>query len=199
MAGSSADFFLQAARLLTVLDAQCDMDAMVEALGQSVESGNKILFFGNGGSAADAQHLTAECLVRLRPERLRPPIAALCLSLDSSTLTACANDLGFDQLFERAIAGLGCPGDVAFALSTSGSSENVVRGLRCARDRGLTTVGFLGGTGGAALAACDYALVVPAHTTALIQIAHIAAGHQLLFQLEDRLFPQDPLEVGRLG
>lgn len=173
--------------LLEAIRPSTDLTAISAALHECILQGGKIMFFGNGGSAADAQHLTAECLIQLRKDRPRDPIPAICLSMDPSTLTACGNDLGYDRLFERSITALGRRGDVAFGLSTSGNSTNVIRALKRAREIGLTTIGLLGSGGGAALEHCDHAIVVPSETTAAIQIAHITIAHQILFDLEDLL------------
>ena len=151
----------------------------------SVRRGGKLLWFGNGGSAADAQHIAAELIIRYRTTRA--PIAALALSTDTSALTACANDFGFEAVFERQIEGLGRAGDVAVGISTSGRSENVLRGLRRAKSMGLHTVGLTGGTGGSMRDACDALILVPSSVTARIQEMHILVGHMLCKALEERL------------
>src|SRR6202789_549987 len=135
--------------------------AVVDASETSLRGGGKLLFCGNGGSAADAQHLATEMLIRLRPNSERPSIAALALTLDPAMLTACGNDYGYDRVFERPLRGLGRKGDVLFGITTSGRSPNVVRALAAAREMGIVTVGLLGGAGEPALAQCDLALVVP--------------------------------------
>jgi D-sedoheptulose 7-phosphate isomerase len=152
---------------------------------QSVRQGGKLLFFGNGGSAADAQHIAAELVVRYKSDR--KAIAAIALTTDTSTLTACGNDLGFDAIFERQIEALGRPGDVAIGISTSGKSPNVLRGLRQARNGGLKTVGVAGGTGGDMGTICDSMITVPSTVTARIQEMHITIGHMLCVALETRL------------
>src|SRR6266403_5539760 len=133
--------------------------AAMATLEASVRRGGKILLFGNGGSASDAQHIAAELVVRYKSNRL--PIAALPLTTDTATLTACANDLGYDTIFQRQIEAIGRKGDVAFAISTSGRSPNVLRGLRQAKSMGLQTVGLSGGIGGEMRDACDSLIVVP--------------------------------------
>jgi D-sedoheptulose 7-phosphate isomerase len=147
--------------------------------------GGKVILFGNGGSAADAQHIAAELIVRYKADRA--PIAAIALTTDSSVLTACANDLGFERLFERQVEGLGRANDVAFGISTSGNSQNVLRGLYKARTMGLSTVGLTGGTGGQMKTVCDALIVVPTSITARIQEMHILIGHMLCKALESRL------------
>ncbi|SRR5258708_1957239 len=157
----------------------------LEILEQGVRGGGKLLLFGNGGSAADAQHIAAELIIRYKADRAA--ISAIALTTDSSALTACGNDLGFDALFERQIEGLGREGDVAVGISTSGNSANVLRGLRQARAMGLKTVGLTGGTGGQMRTACDALIVVPSSVTARIQEMHITIGHVLCKALEQRL------------
>lgn len=162
-----------------------DFGLVLAILEQSVRQGGKLLFFGNGGSAADAQHIAAELVVRYKSDR--KAIAAIALTTDTSTLTACGNDMGFDALFERQIEALGRPGDVAIGISTSGKSPNVLRGLRQARNAGLKTVGLAGGTGGDMAAICDSMITVPSAVTARIQEMHITIGHMLCLALESRL------------
>jgi len=142
----------------------------------SLRHGGKLFFCGNGGSAADAQHLATELLV--------------ALTLDPAALTAGGNDYGFDEVFARPLSGLGRQGDVLFGITTSGRSPNVIKALQVARDMGIGTIGFLGGDGGAAAALCDVALIVPSSETARIQETHIALGHAILELLEDRLIAQ---------
>src|ERR1700744_6068232 len=153
----------------------------------SLRGGGKLMFCGNGGSAADSQHLATEMLIRLRGSHERPSIAALALTLDPAMLTACGNDYGYDRVFERPLRGLGRRGDVLFGITTSGRSANVIKALEAARDMGIVTVGMLGGSGEPALALCDLALLVPDSETARIQECHIALGHAVLELLEDRL------------
>lgn len=159
--------------------------ASLALLERAVRAGGKILLFGNGGSAADAQHIAAELVIRYKADRA--PIAAIALSTDTSALTACGNDLGFDAIFERQVAALGQPQDVAVGISTSGNSPNVLRGLRQARDMGLKTLGFGGGSGGQLPSVCDAMIVVPSTVTARIQEMHITIGHMLCKALERRL------------
>ena len=136
--------------------------------------GGKILFCGNGGSAADAQHLAAEFVNRFQLER--PPLPAMALTTDTSVLTAIGNDYGFDQVYLKQVQALGCPGDILVGISTSGNSPNVVEAMRVAKEKGLFTVG-LTGKNGEMVQFCDFALLVPHSVTALIQETHIAVGH----------------------
>jgi D-sedoheptulose 7-phosphate isomerase len=164
--------------------------AVVDACEDSLRNGGKLMFCGNGGSAADSQHLATEMLIRLRPKTERESIAALALTMDPAMLTAGGNDYGYDRVFERPLRGLGRRGDVLFGITTSGRSPNVVKALTAAREMGIVTVGLLGGTGEPALAACDHPLLVPDTETARIQECHIALGHAVLELLEDRLLAQ---------
>jgi D-sedoheptulose 7-phosphate isomerase len=161
--------------------------AVVGACEAALRGGGKLMFCGNGGSAADAQHLATELTVRLRSRVERPSYPALALAADPATLTAGGNDYGFEQVFARPLRGLGRAGDVLFGITTSGRSPNVLRALEAAREMGIVTIGLLGGDGGPARALCDHALVVPSGETARIQEVHIALGHAVLELLEDRL------------
>jgi len=155
---------------------------LVGVCAKALGGEGKVVFFGNGGSAADAQHLATEFTVRYR--RDRAPMAALALTTDSSALTAIGNDLGFDQLFARQVRALGRPGDVAIGITTSGHSPNVILGLEAARDMGLVAAAFGGGDGGDLAGLADPLLIVPSATTARIQEMHIALGQMLCGALE---------------
>src|ERR1700761_6475632 len=161
--------------------------AVVDACEASLRAGGKLLFCGNGGSAADSQHLATEMLIRLRSSHERESIPALARTLDPAMLTACGNDYGYERVFERPLRGIGRRGDVLFGITTSGRSGNVVRALGAAREMGIVTVGLLGGKGEPALSLCDLALVVPDTETARIQECHISLGHAVLELLEDRI------------
>lgn len=158
---------------------------MLDVWATSVQNGGKILFFGNGGSAADAQHLSAELVVRFISDRA--PIAAIALNTDTSALTAGSNDLGYAQVFARQIDALGKPGDVAVGISTSGTSPNVVEGLKMARSKGLIATALTGNDGGIMPQLADPVLIVPANSTRRIQEMHITLGHMLCGALEQRL------------
>jgi D-sedoheptulose 7-phosphate isomerase len=158
---------------------------LISACVKSVRGGGKLLFFGNGGSAADAQHLATELTVRYK--RDRAAIAALALTTDTSALTAVGNDLGFEQVFARQIEALGRKGDVAIAISTSGKSPNVLAALRRARTQGLVTAALSGKDGGDLAGLTDHLLVVPSETTARIQEMHILLGQMLCGALETEL------------
>ncbi|MFN0042434.1 MAG: D-sedoheptulose 7-phosphate isomerase, partial [Alphaproteobacteria bacterium] len=160
-------------------------DRMVSAWVHAIKGGNKLLFFGNGGSAGDAQHLATELTVRYIKNR--SAIAAIALTTDSSALTAIGNDLGFDQVFARQIEALGKPGDVAVAISTSGKSPNVIEGLKAARAMGLIATALGGKGGGDMVGLAEPLLVVPSDTTARIQEMHITLGQMLCGALEFEL------------
>jgi D-sedoheptulose 7-phosphate isomerase len=142
--------------------------------------------FGNGGSAADAQHIAAEFVGRFNFDR--PALPALALSVNSSCVTAIGNDFGFDQVFSRQIEALGAPGDVAIGITTSGNSPNVIRAMVAARKIGLKTVGFTGSTGGQLKEAVDHCICVPSDETPRIQECHILVGHVLSQLVEETLF-----------
>lgn len=158
---------------------------MAETIFRSLEKGGKLMLCGNGGSAADAQHLAAEFLVRLRSHVDREALPAIALAMDTSTLTACANDYSFECLYERMVQGLGRPGDILLGITTSGRSKNVIRALQAARIKNIITLGFLGGDGGEALQECDISFVVPSKETGRIQEVHITLGHILIEMIED--------------
>jgi len=158
-----------------------------DVIAKSISNGGKLLLCGNGGSAADAQHLAAEFLVRLTSDVNRESIPALSLAQDTSTLTACINDYGSDEIFKRVFSGLSSKGDTLLAITTSGNSRNIIETLKFANEKGIYSIGFLGNGGGEALQYCDSAFVVPEKVTARIQESHITAGHALLQYIEDLL------------
>ena len=165
-------------------------EVLIEAgdiITESISSGGKLLLCGNGGSAADAQHLAAEFLVRLTSDVNRQSIPALALAQDTSTLTACINDYGPDDIFKRVFSSLSTTGDTLLAITTSGNSKNIIETLKLAKERGIFSLGFLGNGGGEALSYCDLAFVVPSKITGRIQESHITAGHALLQYIEDSL------------
>jgi D-sedoheptulose 7-phosphate isomerase len=156
------------------------------AMALCLTGGGKILFCGNGGSAADAQHLAAELVNRFMMER--PPLPAIALTTDTSALTAIGNDYSFDRIFSKQVQALGRPGDVLVGISTSGRSANVNEAMRVALDNGLVTVGLGGGDGGTMLPLCRHALIVPDTRTPLIQETHAAIGHLLCGLVDYYLF-----------
>jgi len=160
---------------------------MVQVIADCLGTGGKIFFCGNGGSAADAQHLATELLVRLRGGVERPSWPAIALTLDPAALSAGGNDYGFEMVFARPLSGLGRAGDVLVAITTSGRSPNVVRALETAAALGIARLGLLGGTGHPAAGLCQHAIVVPSSETARVQETHITIGRGLLELVEDRL------------
>lgn len=185
-----------AALLRSGLDEHLDLFRRLAALGPMIEQAaglivdtlsqrGKLMLCGNGGSAADSQHLAAELAGRFVKDRR--PLAAVALSTDTSLLTSIGNDYSFDEVFSRQVTGLGCKGDCLLAISTSGNSRNVVRAAEAARAAGMRVVGLLGRDGGALRGLCDAAIVVPSTTTARIQEAHIFIGHTLCAMVEEAL------------
>jgi D-sedoheptulose 7-phosphate isomerase len=167
--------------------------AVAEAMTQCLRSGKKILFFGNGGSAADAQHLAAELSGRFLRER--PSLSGWALTTNSSVLTAVGNDYSFDDVFARQIHGIGSRDDIAFAITTSGNSPNILRAVDVARDKKLVTVGLTGRTGGKVRSAVDHCICIPSDQTPRIQEAHILTGHILCELIEETLFAQASAET----
>ena len=161
--------------------------AVVDACERALRGGGKLIFCGNGGSAADAQHLATEMVIRLRGAVSRQSWPAITLALDTSAVTAAVNDFGVEEMFARPLRGLGRVGDVLFGITTSGRSPKVLGALKAAREMGITAIGLLGSTGGEALALCDLAVVVPDEDTARVQECHITLGHAILTLLEDRM------------
>ena len=168
---------------------------MGDEIAHSIENNGKIMLCGNGGSAADAQHLAAEMLVRLRPMNNREGIAAIALAQDTSTITACGNDFGYDMLYERVLRSLGKKGDCLIGITTSGNSKNVILAMNAAQEMDIKVFGFLGCKGGEALKYCDEAFIVPSDDTGRIQEAHITAGHALMEYIEDRLIESNYLHL----
>ena len=159
--------------------------AIAHAVISALFSGNKLLLIGNGGSAADAQHIAAEIVGRYKHDR--PAYAAIALTTDTSALTSIANDYGFEQVFARQVEGLGQHGDVLMALSTSGRSPNILAALRTARQRGLVTIGFTGAGGETMRAHCDHLFISPSDDTPVIQQIHLTAAHGICDVIERAL------------
>ena len=168
--------------------------AIADTVTRAFRNGGKLMIAGNGGSAADAQHIAGEFLSRLNFDR--HPLPAMALTCDSSVMTAIANDYGFDQAFERQVRGLGRPGDVFIAISTSGRSTNVLVALKAAREIGVTTVGFSGDGERVMAAHCDHFLAAPSAETPLIQQIHIVAAHAICGLVERNLFGGGAAKAG---
>jgi D-sedoheptulose 7-phosphate isomerase len=158
---------------------------VAQVIVDGLRAGHKLLLVGNGGSAADAQHIAAEIVGRYKRER--PAYAAIALTTDTSALTSISNDYGFEQAFARQVEGLGRRGDILLALSTSGRSPNILAALRVAREHGLVTIGFTGAKGAAMGAACDHLLVAPSDDTPVIQQIHLAVAHGICDKVEQAL------------
>jgi D-sedoheptulose 7-phosphate isomerase len=157
-----------------------------DAMTKCLRSGNKVLFFGNGGSAADAQHLAAELSGRFLRER--PSLSGWALTTNSSAMTAIGNDYSFDEVFTRQIQGIGSPGDIAFAISTSGNSPNVLKAVALAREKKLVAIGLTGVSGGKLRGLVDHCICVPSDQTPRIQEVHILTGHILCELIDEDLF-----------
>lgn len=160
--------------------------AIAKCIAKAIKKGNKILLFGNGGSAADAQHIAAEFVNRFRMER--KPLPAIALTTDTSIITSIGNDYTFDEVFSKQIMALGKKGDVAIGITTSGNSPNILNGLKQAHQQGLKTVGFLGRDGGRAKNLCDIKIIVRTESTSLIQEAHITAAHIICLLVDKILY-----------
>jgi phosphoheptose isomerase len=180
-----------------------DLLRAVDVVAQSFKSGGKLLICGNGGSAADAQHLATEFTSTLTRDFVRPSLPAIALTTDTSFLTAYGNDFGFDGIFARQVEGLGRRGDALLALSTSGNSQNIVRAIETAKSMGIATIAFTGLGGGRAAELAAIAIRVPSKTTGHIQEAHVALYHALCAAVEDILYPgrrtDSPPAARRLG
>ena len=159
---------------------------VIEAITEALKGGNKILLFGNGGSAADAQHLAAEFVNRFVIER--PPLPAIALNTDTSVITSIGNDYDFSEIFDKQIRAIGKPGDVAWGISTSGNSPNIVKALETAKKMNLITVGFTGRDGGNIIKIVDYSLNVSSNSVPRIQEVHITAGHAICEMVDYKLF-----------
>lgn len=186
------DQLLATVRNLETMAADAALVGLVAVVAgvcsEALRRGNKILFAGNGGSAADAQHLAGELVSRFAYDR--PGLAAFALTTDTSVLTAIGNDYGYEHLFARQVQAVGVAGDVLFGISTSGRSPNILAALRLARDKGLVTVGLTGRLGGQMPELCDHLLRVPSDSTPRIQEGHIAMGHAICQIIEATIFPK---------
>jgi D-sedoheptulose 7-phosphate isomerase len=169
-------------------EAVAAIAGIVDLSVAALRAGGKLLFCGNGGSAADAQHWAGELVARFHYDR--PGLAAIALTTDSSIMTAVGNDYGYDRIFARQVEALGAPGDVLFALTTSGRSPNILAAIAAAKAKGMAVAGFTGAGGEALAALCDRCLRVPASSTPMIQEAHEVAGHTICAMIEQRMFPR---------
>lgn len=177
--------------LQTIDACRAEIEEGVRILVATYRAGGKVLFCGNGGSAADCQHLATELMIRLSHDLQRPALGAISLCTDPSNLTAGGNDIGFENVFARNVEGLGCPGDTLVAISTSGRSPNVLRAIERAGEIGMRTIGLTGGEGGSFPEACDCSIIVPSADVQRIQETHITIGHILCEGVERQMFAQE--------
>ncbi|HEY5615069.1 MAG TPA: SIS domain-containing protein [Bacteroidota bacterium] len=184
------DSLRESAQTKQNIEQKCigEIEKAIGLVVTALKNKKKILLCGNGGSAADAQHLATELVIRLSPGIKRPGLPAIALTTDSSTLTAGANDLGYDAVFARSVEALGTEGDILIGISTSGNSESVNRAFRMAKEKKMVSIGFLGKDGGTSKDLVDLAIVVPAQDTQRIQEGHITIGHIIFQQAEQELF-----------
>lgn len=170
-----------------LLKIQNNINLVIEKIFETLKKNGKIYICGNGGSAADAQHLSAEFLIRLNPKINRKPLPIVSLAMDSSTLTACGNDYGFKYIFSRNLRALAEKNDLLIAISTSGNSTNIIEVLKESKKMGIYSIGFLGSGGGNAKKLCDLSLLVPDKNVARIQECHIFLGHFILNEVEKKI------------
>ena len=172
------------------IEKQCKADILkaVDVLAEAYRNGNKLLLCGNGGSAADCQHIATELMIRLSHHINRPALPAIALTTDTSNLTAGGNDIGFENVFSRSVEGLGNRGDVLIAISTSGNSVNIIKALETAHSKGMKVIGFLGGTGGKIKSKVDLSVVIPSSNVQRIQEGHITVAHVICELVEEELY-----------
>ena len=168
---------------------------MGDAIVESIVNGGKLLICGNSGSAADAQHLTAELVVRLRPSYNRRGLPAISFAMDTSTITACGNDYSYNMLYARTLESIGNAGDCLLGITTSGNSQNVYNAMELAKEMNIQTFGFLGAGGGQVLDLCDEVFLVPGDETGRVQECHITAGHALMEYIEDCLIEDEYITI----
>ena len=176
---------------LSILDLSVDIENVIKNIHKKLTKGGKILFCGNGGSAADAQHLAAEFIVRLRPHINRNPIPAITLAQDTSTITACGNDYSFDDIFLRPFQALAKKNDVLICISTSGNSKNILKVLKESKKKNIYSICFVGKGGGKAKKISNKSLVIPSNNTARIQECHIFLGHFILENVEELIISKN--------
>ncbi len=174
-----------------LLSLSNEVSDSIKKIYSTLKKGGKVFLCGNGGSAADAQHLSAEFLVRLRPKINRKPLPVISLALDTSTITACGNDLGFNKLFERNLSALGSKKDLLIVISTSGKSKNILKVLRYAKKNKIFSISLLGNKGGNAKKLSNLNIIVPSPNTARIQESHIFLGHFIFEQVENLILKNE--------
>jgi D-sedoheptulose 7-phosphate isomerase len=159
-----------------------------DAVKNAFKNGNKLMLCGNGGSAADCQHIATEFVIRLSHDIKRPSMPAIALTTDTSNLTAGGNDIGFENVFARTIEGLGTKGDVLIAISTSGNSPNIIKAIQAAKEKGIVTIALLGGSGGRIKGTTDFKIIIPSNNTQRIQEGHITVGHIICEIVEREIY-----------
>lgn len=184
------DSLVESSEVKLKIEKECISDILsaVTVLTNSFKKGNKLLLCGNGGSAADCQHIATEFVIRLSHEIERPAIPALALTTDTSNLTAGGNDIGFVNVFARSIQGLGQAEDVLIAISTSGNSPNIVKAIETAKEKGMKIIGFLGGSGGKIKSLVDIQIIIPSDNVQRIQEGHITVAHIICELVENELY-----------
>lgn len=169
-------------------DCLADIQKAVETIIDAFKNGKKLLLCGNGGSAADCQHIATEFMIRLSHHIERPALPAIALTTDTSNLTAGGNDIGFENIFARNVEGLGCDGDVLIAISTSGNSPNIIKAVEKAHSKKMTVIGLLGGTGGKLKGKVNVSVIIPSNNVQRIQEGHITVAHILCEAVEESLY-----------
>jgi D-sedoheptulose 7-phosphate isomerase len=184
------DSLVESSEVKLKIQHEC-MNSILEAvdvISRAYRNGHKVLLCGNGGSAADCQHIAAELMIRLSHNVNRPALAAVALTTDTSNLTAGGNDIGFENVFARSVQGLGNPGDILIAISTSGNSANIIKAVETARGKSMKVVGFLGGSGGKLKSLADVPVIIPSSNVQRIQEGHITIAHIICELVETELF-----------
>lgn len=184
------DSLKESSEVKLLIEKECSEDILnaVNTLVEAFKNGHKLLLCGNGGSAADSQHIAAEFMIRLAHDIERPAIPAIALTTDTSNLTAGGNDIGFENVFARNVEGLGQAGDLLIAISTSGNSKNILKAIDKAKEKGMKVIGFLGGTGGKCKDKVDIPIVIPSSNTQRIQEGHITVAHIICELVEKGLY-----------
>jgi D-sedoheptulose 7-phosphate isomerase len=184
------DSLIQSSEVKRKIIDECsaDIEKAIDVIVESLKAGKKLLLAGNGGSAADCQHIATELVIRFSADFKRPSIPAFAITTDTSNITAGGNDIGFDNTFARSVEGLGAEGDVLWAISTSGNSENLIRAIKMAKEKKMKVVSFLGNGGGKMKDMSDVAIVVPATGTARVQEGHITIAHIICHVVERKLY-----------
>ena len=185
-----SDSLKESAEVKLLIEKNCKAEVLnaVNKIGKAYKNKKKVLLCGNGGSAADCQHIATELMIRLNHDIKRPALAAIALTTDSSNLTAGGNDIGFENVFARNVEGLGSEGDILIAISTSGNSLNVINAVEKANQKKITTIGFLGGNGGKLKDKVDVPIIIPSSNVQRIQEGHITIAHILCELVERELF-----------